>query len=467
MTNRAYQYFCLHSHFYQPPRGNPFTGEITPEPDAGKYPDWNHRITAESYRPNAEIGNFDRISFDIGQSLMRWMEHNATDTHQRIIQADKNHVARWKVGNAVGGAYNEVLLPLHKSRDKQAELVWGRAAFVHHFGRLPQGLWLPEMAVDLETLQIAEALGYRYTIVAQGQVDGVVDQAGPYWVDLENGKKIAVFVRNDELSNDLSFRISEVGGAGHWARNKLGGRRARNNALTLLATDGETFGHHHLGEERFLHWLIEHEAPAVGYKTITLDEYLGLFPPRETIALKPCSSWSNGFSIRQWVTGNGAWKSLLRRALDHLSDEIGFIYRDLVRPHGIDPYALREGYISVWLGEQTGEQYLASKAANLPDGHYQHVLAALRAQMLMAKSHTSNAFFVESLDAPQTRYAIGLATNAIHTLRTEIGVDLQTSFRNNLYLVADGDNGLNGSHLYDQVVAEYLTPKSDEMTLEA
>ncbi|HRE48950.1 MAG TPA: DUF3536 domain-containing protein [Aggregatilineales bacterium] len=461
MPPRPNQYFCVHSHFYQPPRGNPITGDIGEEADAEKYRNWNVRITAESYRPNAEIGNFDRISFNVGESLLAWLKKRAPETYSRIIAADRPVNQKKRVGNAIASSYHDVLLPLRRRQDKHTELYWGKMAFRHHFGRDPQGIWLPEMAVDPDTLHVVDALGYKFTILAGGQVQGADDGAGPYWIDLGTQRRIATFVRHDELSNDLSFNISTVGGAGHWARHKLAGRRLSKGALTLVATNGETFGHHHLGEERFLHWLLKHEAPAIGYKITTLNEYMGIQPPIGYITVTPFSSWSDQFRITHWITGHEGWKASLLRALDHLAAEMFDVIREEVRPLNTDPLRLREEYIRVRLGEMTGTAFLAECAPGLSSDEEARYLDLLKAWVYMSKAYTGNAFYKNEFDAPPVRYAIGTAIHAMAILHGGTGVDLSAGFRNDLAPIRREGEGRDGTALYDAVYEEFFAPPED------
>ncbi len=461
MTTRPANYLCVHGHFYQPPRGNPVTGEIGQEESAAPYRNWNERIADESYRPNAAMGNFERISFNIGETLMSWLKRRTPETYQRIVASNQSYVDQHKISNAISSPYDHIILPLSRLRDKRTQLNWGWAAFRHHFGHEPQGFWMPEMAFDLETLQTIQATGYTYTIVSQGQVDGSVDGSGPYWVDLENGGKLAVFVRNDELSNDLSFNITNVGGAGHWARNKLGSSRARSNQLTLIATDGETFGHHHLGEEQFLYWLLHNEAPSVGYKVVTLTQHLRDNPPTETIRLKMFSSWNCFHGVARWVTGcpctpgNSTWKGALRRALDNLSGDLDELYQDTVRPYGINPWTLRDGYVSVLLGEVDGAEFLSQYVEGLTTDQETRLLTLLKAQMQIRRAYTSDTFFFEDLDRAEPRYAIGSAAYAVYLAQQVTNDHLGQRFRNELYLARSERSGLNGSQIYDSVLETY------------
>jgi alpha-amylase/alpha-mannosidase (GH57 family) len=466
MTPRTYNYnyLCIHGHFYQPARGNPITTEIGDEESAAPYRNWNERVTAESYRPNAEVGNFERMSFDVGEALMRWLQDYDPATYTKIIDSNRHHVREHGVSNALARPYYHLVLPLSRLRDKRTMLHWGRHTFQYRFGAEPTGVWLPELAFDLETLQAVKAAGFTYTILSQSQVDGHLE-GGPYWVDLENGEQLAVFVRNDSLSNDLSFNISGVGGAGHWARSVLGSRGTRGGRLTLIAVGGETFGHHHLGEEQFLKWLLEREASAVGYKVVTLNQYLRDNPPTDTITVRPFSSWSCPHGVARWVTGcgctagNSTWKGALRRALDNTSADLAELYQDVVRPFGVNPWALRDGFISVILGEVDGSTYTQEMLGTLTTEQEKRVIGLLEAQSNLLRAYNSFTFFYEDLDRAEAYYALSNAAYAIHLAKEATGSDLARRFRNELTLVQSNKSGLNGRALYDRAYEEYFAPK--------
>lgn len=457
-----YRYLCVHGHFYQPPRGNPITGRIGAEPTSGGFWNWNERVTAESYRPNAEAGNFDRISFDIGESLMGWLQRSAPETYHRIVQADKLNVQHKKIGNALAMPIYHVILPLLKQRDKVMLLHWGKLAFRHHFGRDPQGLWLPEMAVDMKTLEVAQANGFKYVILARGQIKrGNVDDSGPYLIELENGQHIAAFIRNDDLSNDLSFNIDNVGGAGHWARNRLAG--ARIGSLTLIATPGETFGHHHLGEEQFLKWLLEHEAPSVGFKVVTLDEYLRDFPPTEGIEIKDFSSFSCFHGIARWSTGcrctegSSAWKAPLLRVLDDAADMINDLYQQAAWSAGLNAWTVRNDYVRVWLNELQGDEFLAEHNSGkaLDKALEQRLLHLLAAENFIARAYTAEAFRGADFDTPDARNCIRSLAYAIYLAEQATGEMLHDDVRNELQLVTSSTTDMTGVQMYDEVMREY------------
>lgn len=460
---RTYNYLCVHGHFYQPARGNPVTDQIGEEADAAPFRNWNERITAESYRPNAIVGNFERMSFDVGEALMKWLQSHDADTYQTIIASNRSHVEQHGIGNVLARPYYHVILPLSRLRDKRTLLHWGRYTFQHRFGFEPLGIWLPEMAFDLETLQAVRAAGFTYTIISQGQTPDR-REGGPYWVDLENGEKLAVFIRNDALSDDLSFNISNIGGAGHWAQSVLGSRRSRAELLTLIAVGGETFGHHHLGEEQFLKWLLQNEASAVGYKVCTLNEFLLDNPPEETIDVKMFSSWSCPHGVSRWVTGcdctpgDRTWKGVLRRAMDNTSADLAELYQDAVRPFGINPWALRDGFIRVILGEMDGSTYANEMISGLSSDQEKRILGLLSAQNKLLRAYNSFSFFYNDLDQREPHYAVANVAYAIQLAKDATGVDLGRRFRNELYIAFSQHSGFNGQQLYDRVLDEYFIP---------
>lgn len=468
--SRSTRYLCVHGHFYRPPRGNPITGHIGEEPAAGAYRNWNERITAESYQPNAEIGNFERISFDVNDALLRWLARRHEDTYQKIIDGNQKRVQQTKFGNALGSPAYNVILPLLKRRDKVFQLTWGKAAFRKHFGRDPLGLWLPEMAVDLPTLEAAHALGYRFTILSQGQVIGATNGAGPYWVELPSGGQMGVFIRNDALSNDLSFNIDNVGGAGHWARNTLAGGQV--NQLTLLAISGETFGHHHLGEEQFLKWLLEHEAPSVGFKVVTLEQTFNERPPRDTVEIKEFSSFSSTHAIAPWSLGwtsddaSAGWKAPLLRALEYATQLIDDLYQEAAWTAGLDPWQLRNEYVRVWLEQTEPEAFLAEQTAKpsaraLAEPEGKRLLMLLAAERFASRAYSSDAFYQPSIESPEGSALITAVAYATYLAEQATGLTLADEVKHQFRLVTDS-NGKQGHILYDEIASEYgLIPSAD------
>jgi alpha-amylase/alpha-mannosidase (GH57 family) len=453
-------FFCIHAQFYQPPRGNPFADDdVGGEPGAEPYRNLNEKAAQECYAPNAALGNFDWLSFSLGTALARWLEKNAPDTYARIVGADRAHAERWGVGNALAQPAHHTILPLSRMRDKMLQVRWGQFSFEHRFGHPAEGFWLPEMAVDLETLQAVHDGGARFTILSQAQVQGADEGAGPYWVKLPSGDRLAVYVRDDMHSNQLAFAVHHQGGAGRWARSTLNPLRRQYGRLFLLALDGETFGYHYPGEEHFLHWLLAYEAGAIGFHVTTLARDLRDHPPAREITVKENTAWSCPHGLARWATGcdctpgDNRWKMALRRAFDNLAHRLDELYDDYARSLGADPWRLREHYFRVWLGEMTEAQFLrefgleataAQQAAGL--------LALLRAQIYRQRMYTSGTFFFEDLDRPEPRYALANAVRAILLTARVTGTDVAPSLRRDLGAAAS-HGGKGGGQILDEVLA--------------
>ncbi len=461
MSTIERDHICVYGHFSQPPRGNPLTGEIGSEEEAAPYQNWNERIAARCYTPNAEAHNFRHISYSFGESLLNWLETHQPDVYRNIIDSDRNGDAESPLGQALATAYHHSILPLARRRDKRTQILWGIAAFEQRFGRKPLGFWLPEMAVDTETLLVLAECGIQYTLLASQQMRNLPREsgAGPFKVKLASGKSIGVFVRDDPLSSEISFKIHNLGGAGHWARNALGPARKLTGSLLLLATEGETFGHHYVGEDQFLRWLITHEAAAVGYGITNLDRYFTECPPQQTVSIHEPSSWSDQRGLANWATGQAdpkkdtTWKGALRRALDNVASEIDRAYEDQMRPLHVDPWELRDQYTPVLLGAQTADEFLKAYIPNMDSKTAEPVKALLRAQEISERMYTSYTFTNDALNSRQPRYAIACAAAALMLAQQATGRDLAERFRPDLAVVTSGST--TGTEILRSVMEEF------------
>jgi alpha-amylase/alpha-mannosidase (GH57 family) len=353
-------YLCIHGHFYQPPRVDPFTGRIPREPDAAPYANWNERIAAECYTPLAEASYFGRISFNLGGTLARWLDENAHDTYTRIIAAERDYLEANGVGNGLAQPVHHTILPLARRRDKICQVRWGIASFTHRFGHWPEGMWLPEMAVDFETLEVMAAEGIRFTILSDEQVQGDLDSgAGPYRVRLPSGKEMGIFVRDRHLSNALSFAMPNPADVDKWLQQQVQWRCLRDG-LMLITTDGETFGHHHRQGGKVLGRVLSNGKDH-GYRTTTLGRYMRQTPPRGTLEVIENTAWSCAHRLDRWALGcactpgDSRWKGALRRALDNLASDLDGVYVQEARRLGADPWPLRDDYIAVVLGQVDGQ----------------------------------------------------------------------------------------------------------------
>lgn len=456
---------AVHAHFYQPPREDPFTGIMPVESQAAPYHDFNEKITAECYRPLAERGSFDRISYNVGPTLIGWMARHAPDVYRRITEADQNHAAAIGVGNAIAQPAHHTILPLDRRRDKVTQVRWGIASFRHRFGRQPRGMWLPEMAVDLDTLEVLSEEGLSFTILSEQQVVGDLRAgSGPYRVRLPRGGYFAVFLRDRDLSDAIAFRLPGLGEAGAWAAEMLSGRPDR---LTLIATDGETFGHHQQEGVDFLSSLL---AGGDGlYNVLVLTDYLRRHPPTIEIEVKEGTSWSCRHGMARWDTGcdctpgDSSWKPALRSTLDLLADDIDAIYLHETRRIIEQPWRLIDQSIDVVL-ERTDMRTLVDEHARkiLNVGHSQRIGHLVKAQLHRQRMFASCGWFFEDLDRFEPRYVLANAARAIQLCRRAAGVDLGPVFRETLRSVRGTASSVTGADLYDEIVsrAEVEAPRA-------
>lgn len=459
-------FMAVHCHYYQPPRGNPLSGEMLIEPSAAPYDNWNERITAECYEPNVRLGNVNDISFNVGESLASWLEQYSQTTYSGFIEADKYNVSTKSVGNGIAQPMHHTILPLSRLEDSTTQVKWGKQVFSHRFGRQSKGMWLPEMAVSLQTLHILREQGIEWTILTESQVLDKPAGGGPFWVDLGDDRRIKVFVRDEHLSNQLAFNLGHLGGAGRWARNVLSPYRQHTGELTVIASDGETFGHHWQGEEHFLHWLLSYEARAAGYQVVTLAEYIEANEPTDTIRIKEDTAWSSSYGLARWATGSpdtpgdSSWKGAVRRAMDNLRSEIDSIYQAEAKrvDAAIEPIDLRDAYVRVVLDDIPEEDFLKSQEVEVDktdDG--QRLLKLIEAQYYRQRMYASCAFFFSDLDDLSTRYGIASAAKALDLVKEATDTDLEPEFKADLRIATGVDkegNTYNASEILEEVLAE-------------
>src|SRR5437870_3274310 len=269
----------IHGHFYQPPRDDPWLGTIPREASAAPYHDWNERIERESYAPVA--ASLASLSFDFGPTLLAWMARYAAETYAAVLAADR-------IGNAVAMPYHHTILPLISRRDKETEVRWGIADFRRRFGREPEGMWLPETAVDDETLDVLAAEGVRFTILAPHQVERVPAGGRPGWHRTAGGRRIALFIYDGALSHDVAFGPL-VRDPAAWIE-RLTAREGPE--IVSIATDGETFGHHHREGAVTLARVLDALRQRGDVRVDTFGAFLARHPPQEDVRLVAPSAWS-------------------------------------------------------------------------------------------------------------------------------------------------------------------------------
>ena len=426
----------VHGHFYQPPRENPWTGVIDPELTAAPFHDWNQRIERECYAPMAqarvldEEGNvehrdslYSMMSFDVGPTLFEWMEVNAPETYAAILEADRKSVARLGHGNAIAMPYHHAILPLASRRDKVTEVKWGISDFMRRFNRPPEGMWLPETAVDEETLEVLAEQGILFTILAPHQVEKPSTLGLPLRFDTGGGREIAICTYDAKLSADIAF--------GRLVRD--GALLAKNLApddemlITAAAMDGETFGHHHrFGEmalARAFRFLSEHE----DIRIENFASFLARNPPTEDAVLVSPSSWSCVHGVKRWQSDCGcalspelrtsqAWRKPLRDGLEWLANELHEIFeREGTELFVEDPWIVRDQYGSViGASEAKALAFVAESITRRNEGaRVERAAELLEMEDAVLRMFTSCAWFFDDLARIETIQVLRYAAFAI------------------------------------------------------
>src|SRR5499426_2680380 len=384
------RYICIHGHFYQPPRENAWLEFVELQDSAYPYHDWNERITAECYAPNGMsrildgyqnimkiTNNYAYISFNFGPTLLAWMSEREPTAYRTILRADKESQERFSGhGNAIAQAYNHAIIPLCNSRDKYTQVYWGIRDFEFRFGRKPEGMWLPETAVDLETLDILARLGLRFTILSPYQAKrtrkirgrawkdasgGKIDPSMPYEVRLPSGRRIVVFFYDGPISQAIAFEGLLERGENLADRLTSAFSDARTwPQIVHIATDGETYGHHHKRGEMALAYALHHIESNNLAKLTNYAEYLDRHPPTQEAEIWERSAWSCAHGVDRWMNNCGCnsgghpnwnqeWRAPLREALDWLRDTIAPQFEEKSREIFRDPWAARDAYINVVL----------------------------------------------------------------------------------------------------------------------
>ena len=436
----------IHGHFYQPPRENPWTGEVEAEPSAAPFHDWNERIHAECYAPNAAVNNYARMSFNFGATLLSWVEQHHPDTYQHILAADRESAARRNGhGNAIAQAYGHAILPLCNERDRLTHVVWGVADFRFRFGREPEALWLPETAANDATLALLIDQGLRYVILAPEQAKRVRPVASKadtlHWTDVSSGKvdttrayrfehptdpgrSIAVFFYDGSLARAIAFEKALTSSRGLVEKFIHAGERGD---LVNVATDGETYGHHFKFGDLGLAHALGVEARQAGFWITNYGEYLDRHAPDSVVEIEngpegEGSSWSCVHGVGRWArdcgcyTGgeagwNQAWRDPLRMALNFLRDDAALKFESGASELLSEPWAARNDYISVLLEpKRKREEFLARNAVrSLSETERVRVFQLLEMQRSALLMFTSCGWFFSDLAGIETvqvlRYA--------------------------------------------------------------
>ena len=488
------RYICIHGHFYQPPRENPWLEEVEVQDSAHPYHDWNERITAECYGPNSAsrildgegritdiVNNYSKISFNFGPTLLSWMQRHHPKLHQAIVDADRLSMERFDGhGSAMAQAYSHMIMPLASKRDKITQVRWGMADFRHRFGRAPEGMWLPETAVDLETLVILADAGIRFTVLAPRQAarvrsldggewqdvsNGRVDPTTPYLVRLPRGKSINVFFYDGPISQDLAF--GDILAKGEAFHARLMAAFTENGRdwpqLVHIATDGETYGHHHTYGEMALTYCLSLIEADPTVELINYAAYLERHPPRFEAAIFENSSWSCIHGVERWRADCGCnsgmhggwhqkWRAPLREALDWLRDKCVELHERLGPAVFKGIWKARDAYIDVVL-DRSPEHVSAFLAAHakkrLPPKETITALKLLELERYAMLMFTSCGWFFDEISGIETVQILQYAARAIQLALELDGVSLEGAFLEKLR-AAPSNVLANGLEAYEQ-----------------
>lgn len=463
------KFICIHGHFYQPPRENAWLEEIEIQESASPYHDWNERITQECYGPNGVsrilnddqkivdiVNNYAKISFNFGPTLLSWLEAKHPLVYQSILDADKMSLVQFNGhGSAMAQVYNHIIMPLASKRDKETQVKWGIFDFEKRFMRKPEGMWLAEAAVDVETLEVLAENKIKFTVLApqqaaqyrkMGSEEWTVgaDTRLPYRAFLPSGKTIDVFFYDGQRSQDVAFG-GILNDGKKFANNLLDGfdEHADFPQLVNIATDGETYGHHHKNGDMALAYCLSYIEENNLARITNYSEYLSICPPSHEIEIVENSSWSCAHGIERWRSNCGCntgglahwnqeWRVGLRKGLDWLRDEFAKVYEKEMKRYDTDIWRLRNEYIKVlfnrspnkigWFIDTHFDQELTA-------GEITHIIRMLEMQKQSMYMFTSCGWFFNDISGIETIQILQYANRGIQLVSDETNIELEDQFR--------------------------------------
>jgi alpha-amylase/alpha-mannosidase (GH57 family) len=479
----AERYICIHGHFYQPPRENPWLETVETEDSAAPYHDWNERITAECYAPNGAsrivngenqiiriMNNYSRISFNFGPTLLSWLEENAPRTYRMIRDADRQSMLRYEGhGSALAQVYNHIIMPLANTRDRVTQIRWGIADFQHRFGRAPEGMWLSETAVDNETLDLLAQNGILFTILAPHQCARVRERSAavpptldttqvasarwietpnasvnpnhPYLVQLKEGRSIAVFFYNGPQSRSIAFEgVLNNGENFAWRLARGLDPSDPEPQVVHVATDGESYGHHHRHGEMALSYALRFIEDKKLARLINYGQFLAQFPPKWEAEIVEDTSWSCAHGVERWRSDCGCngghqgwnqrWRAPLRAAFDWLRDTVSPLTENIAQGLLKDVWAARDAYISVILAAGTTgaseaiDQFFTDHAEReLSPEERTTVLEIMEMQRHTQLMYTSCGWFFDDISGIETVQVMAYAGRALRLAADIFGLN--------------------------------------------
>src|ERR1700741_3242886 len=503
------KYVCVHGHFYQPPRENPSLEAIELQDSAYPYHDWNERGTAECYAPNAIsrvlddqqrtvklVNNYSQMSFNFGPTLLLWMEQKEPALLEEIREADKMSQQRFGGhGSAIAQVYNHMILPLAHPRDKETQVIWGIRDFVARFGRQPEGMCLPETAVDTPSLEALAAQGIRFTILAPRQAKrvrrngsrnwknvsgGRIDPSRAYHVRLPSKRTIAVFFYDGPISQAVAFEGLLSDGK-RFADRLLGGFSDQRTwpQLSHIATDGESYGHHHHFGEMALTYALNSIDSGGAAKLTNYGQFLELYPPDHLVEIAEGTSWSCAHGVERWRSNCGCnsgghpewnqeWRAPLRNALDWLRDTLAPTFEQQAAALLRDPWSARNDYTDVILNrsDENVAAFLGKHATHDLNREEQNLaLKMLEMQRHAMVMYTSCGWFFDELSGLETVQVLHYAGRTIQLARETTGAEqLEAQFCEKL---REAKSNLreygNGEEIYKKWVAPGIVTADEVM----
>jgi alpha-amylase/alpha-mannosidase (GH57 family) len=489
------KYICIHGHFYQPPRENPWLEYVEQQDSALPYHDWNDRITAECYEPNTAsrilsdherisniVNNYSRISFNFGPTLLSWLERHRPDVYVSILDADRISIDRFSGhGSALAQVYNHMIMPLANRRDKETQVAWGIADFERRFKRFPEGMWLPETAVDTGTLEVLAEAGIRFTILAPHQAQrvrklgrggrwqdvkgGRVNPTMPYLCRLPSGNEIALFFYDGPISQEIAFGGLLNNGEVFAKRLISGFSDTAEPQLMHIATDGESYGHHHRHGEMALTYCLHHLEQNEEAEITIYGQFLADHPPTHEVEIIENSSWSCIHGIGRWRENCGChsgmhpgwtqeWRWPLRETLDTLRDAVIPFFEKEMDTYFDDPWSARNDYIRVILDRspEVIDEFLNGFRLNglsLPDKR--RILKLLEMQRNAMLMYTSCGWFFDELSGIETTQIMLYAARVMQIAETLELSGLECAFLERLEK-APSNVFKNGREVYEKYV---------------
>jgi alpha-amylase/alpha-mannosidase (GH57 family) len=487
------KYICIHGHFYQPPRENAWLEQIEVQESAAPFHDWNERINEECYGPNAHArilngngkivditNNYERISFNMGPTLLSWMELNRPETYQLILEADKNSLERFNGhGSAIAQVYNHMIMPLASKRDKETQIKWGLYDFEKRFNRKSEGIWLAETACDTDTLKSLYDNGVKYTILAPNQakrfkLDGQwrdgINPNQPYVVNLGENRQMVLFFYNGEVSQGVAFK-GLLNDGKRFAEDLLGSFNGKENEPELLniATDGESYGHHHRLGEMALAYCLHHIENNSEAELINYGAYLDKHEPVLEAEIHENSSWSCAHGVERWRSNCGChtggqegwdqkWRKPLREGLDWLKETLDQEYFHQMKNYGNDPWMLRDKYIEVIysIKDRDHESFFKKYLPSIKDEDKTKVVRLLEMQRNGMLMYTSCGWFFNDASGIETTQILQYANRAIQLLEQESELVVEEHF---LEILEEGYSNLPEFGSLRDIYRKYVSPK--------